>query len=97
MAVTKVEAEVTGKVWKVVSVPGQQLRAEDPIVIVESMKMEIPVMAPKAGVLSRVLVNEGDAFFRPAGLNRQDAEHVKRLEVAGIAGENFPIDLFGLL
>jgi acetyl-CoA carboxylase biotin carboxyl carrier protein len=60
MAMTKVEAEVTGKVWKVVAAPGDALAAEDPIVIIESMKMEIPVMAPRAGKLLRVLVKEGD-------------------------------------
>ncbi|MBZ5706975.1 MAG: biotin/lipoyl-binding carrier protein [Acidobacteriia bacterium] len=60
MAMTKVEAEVTGKVWKVVAAPGDALAAEDAIVIIESMKMEIPVMAPRAGKLLRVLVKEGD-------------------------------------
>jgi acetyl-CoA carboxylase biotin carboxyl carrier protein len=61
MALTKIEAEVTGKVWKIVANAGDALNPEDPIVIIESMKMEIPVMAPRAGRVSRVLVKEGDA------------------------------------
>jgi biotin carboxyl carrier protein len=61
MALTKIEADVTGKVWKLVAKPGDALKAEDPILIIESMKMEIPVMAPRAGKVSRVLVKEGDA------------------------------------
>jgi acetyl-CoA carboxylase biotin carboxyl carrier protein len=60
MALIKVEAEVTGKIWKVVAAAGDALQAEDSIVIIESMKMEIPVMAPRAGTLARVLVKEGD-------------------------------------
>ena len=61
MALTKIEADVTGKVWKVVAAPGDALSPDDPILIIESMKMEIPVMAPRAGKISRVLVKEGDA------------------------------------
>lgn len=61
MASIKVETEVTGKVWKVIASAGDALNAEDPIVIIESMKMEIPVMAPRAGKVSRVLVKEGEA------------------------------------
>lgn len=61
MALTKIEADVAGKVWKVVAGPGDALSPDDPILIIESMKMEIPVMAPRAGKVSRVLVKEGDA------------------------------------
>lgn len=55
-----VVAEVTGTVWQVVAKVGDTLNAEDPIVIVESMKMEIPVVAPKAGRLAALLVNPND-------------------------------------
>ncbi|MFY9317640.1 MAG: biotin/lipoyl-binding carrier protein [Burkholderiales bacterium] len=57
----KVVAEVAGKVWKVEARPGASLAAEDTILILESMKMEIPVVAPRAGRLSSLLVKEGDA------------------------------------
>jgi biotin carboxyl carrier protein len=58
---TKIIAEVAGKVWKIEAQPGATLAAEDTILILESMKMEIPVTAPVAGTLRSVLVKEGDA------------------------------------
>jgi biotin carboxyl carrier protein len=54
-------AEVAGKVWKVEAQPGAELAAEDVILILESMKMEIPVLAPAAGRLAEVRVKEGEA------------------------------------
>lgn len=56
----KVVTEIAGKVWKIEAQPGAQLAAEDTILILESMKMEIPVVAPCAGKLSELLVKEGD-------------------------------------
>jgi acetyl-CoA carboxylase biotin carboxyl carrier protein len=58
---TKIIAEVAGKVWKIEAQPGAQLAADDTILILESMKMEIPVVAPRAGTLRAVLVKESDA------------------------------------
>jgi acetyl-CoA carboxylase biotin carboxyl carrier protein len=55
-----VRSEVSGRVWKVLCPVGTEVREEDPIVIVESMKMEIPVLAPAAGKVARLLVKEGD-------------------------------------
>ena len=56
----KVIAEVAGKVWKIEARPGATLAADDVILILESMKMEIPVVAPAAGKLLELLVREGD-------------------------------------
>ena len=56
-----VVAEVAGKVWKIEAQPGTQLAADDTILILESMKMEIPVVAPAAGRLLELRVREGDA------------------------------------
>jgi acetyl-CoA carboxylase biotin carboxyl carrier protein len=53
-------AEVAGKVWKIEAAPGTLLAADDVILILESMKMEIPVAAPAAGKLLELLVKEGD-------------------------------------
>ena len=58
---TDVVAEVAGKVWKIEARPGAQVAAGDAILILESMKMEIPVAAPAAGRLLEVCVKEGDA------------------------------------
>jgi len=56
----QVNSEIAGNVWKIVSEEGNVLAADDVIVILESMKMEIPVTAPKAGTLSKLHVAEGD-------------------------------------
>jgi acetyl-CoA carboxylase biotin carboxyl carrier protein len=45
MAIIDVKAEITGNVWKIVAAPGQKVAEDEPIVIMESMKMEIPVSA----------------------------------------------------
>lgn len=55
-----VEAPITGTVWKVEVDIGEELEEDDVILILESMKMEIPVEAPVDGVLREILVNEGD-------------------------------------
>jgi biotin carboxyl carrier protein len=56
----EVAAEVAGKVWKIEAKPGATLAADDVIFILESMKMEIPVVAPRAGKLLELRVAEGD-------------------------------------
>lgn len=60
MAVEEVKSEITGKVWKIDSQVGARFEEEDTIMIIESMKMEIPVMAPIAGTLKEIKVAEGD-------------------------------------
>lgn len=58
---SEVRADVAGKVWKIEAVPGQALAADDTILVLESMKMEIPITAPHAGRLLELRVGEGDA------------------------------------
>lgn len=55
-----IRAEMVANVWKVVAKAGDQVGADDPIVILESMKMEIPVIADTGGVVKDVFVSEGD-------------------------------------
>ena len=52
-------SEVSGTVWKVLAQPGQRVAAGDVLVIVESMKMEIPVESPCDGVLQSLSCEEG--------------------------------------
>jgi len=61
MAKIEVTSEVTGNVWKVQAKVGDVLAAEDVIMILESMKMEIPVESPVAGTLVELLVAEEDS------------------------------------
>ncbi len=60
MKQSKVASEITGKVWKIVAAPGTQLAEDEPILILESMKMEIPVSAPLDCKVVEILVAEGD-------------------------------------
>ncbi|MGH7262603.1 MAG: biotin/lipoyl-binding carrier protein [Candidatus Rokuibacteriota bacterium] len=56
----EVKAQITGVVFQVVAKPGDRVGAGDPIIVLESMKMEIPVEAPRAGTVTEVRVQEGD-------------------------------------
>jgi acetyl-CoA carboxylase biotin carboxyl carrier protein len=60
MAKIEVTSEVTGNVWKIQAKVGDVLAEEDVIMILESMKMEIPVEALVAGKLVELLVMEED-------------------------------------
>jgi acetyl-CoA carboxylase biotin carboxyl carrier protein len=57
----QVKAELAGNLWKVVVKEGQQVSADETLMILESMKMEIPVNAPKAGRVTRIHVQEGES------------------------------------
>jgi len=58
--VTEVRAEMVANVWKVVAAAGDPVADGDTLVILESMKMEIPVLAEGGGTLTRLAVAEGD-------------------------------------
>ena len=62
MAASKVVTDVAGNVWKIVAKVGDKLAEDDTIMIMESMKMEIPVTAPKDGTLKEIMVEEGEAI-----------------------------------
>jgi acetyl-CoA carboxylase biotin carboxyl carrier protein len=59
MPIIDVKTEITGNVWKIEAKIGQALEEDDPILILESMKMEIPVASPEDGTLVELLVEEG--------------------------------------
>ncbi len=62
MTTQTIRSEITGTVWKILVQPGRHaLQADDTIMILESMKMEIPVVAPEAGRVVELLVAEGAA------------------------------------
>ena len=60
MARIDVKSEITGTVWQVKSKPGDKVEAGDTLVVVESMKMEIPVITEDAGEVKEILVKEKD-------------------------------------
>jgi biotin carboxyl carrier protein len=57
---SEVRAEMVANVWKVVAAEGDAVADGDTLVILESMKMEIPVLAEDSGRLTRLAVAEGD-------------------------------------
>jgi len=56
-----IEAHITGTVWKIEVAPGDNVDEGDTVVILESMKMEMPVEAEDAGVVKEVTCEEGQA------------------------------------
>lgn len=70
MATIEVKTDITGNVWKIVKSVGDSVAEDEPILILESMKMEIPVIATDAGVIREILVNEGDTVSEGAVVAR---------------------------
>jgi biotin carboxyl carrier protein len=56
----QIKAELAGNLWKVVVSEGQQVQADETLMILESMKMEIPVTAPLAGRVTKIHAREGE-------------------------------------
>jgi len=61
MAQITLQSEVTGTVWKIEVREGDAVAAEQTLVVLESMKMEIPLVAPHAATVLRLLAQEGEA------------------------------------
>jgi acetyl-CoA carboxylase biotin carboxyl carrier protein len=61
MARIEVKSEITGTVWQIKSKPGDTVESGDTLVVIESMKMEIPVITEDGGVVKEILVKEKDA------------------------------------
>lgn len=61
MADNEIRTEIAGKVAQIVASPGDAVAEEDPILFLESMKMEIPVCAPVGGTVKEIHVAEGDS------------------------------------
>jgi acetyl-CoA carboxylase biotin carboxyl carrier protein len=58
---SEIQAHITGTVWKIEVKPGDSVEEGDTVVILESMKMEMPVEAEDDGVIKEVLCAEGQA------------------------------------
>lgn len=70
MALIEVKSEIAGNVWKVLAKPGDRIAADEPIVILESMKMEIPVAPSEDATVREVLVREGEMIAEGAVIAR---------------------------
>jgi acetyl-CoA carboxylase biotin carboxyl carrier protein len=58
---TEVKAHITGTVWKIEAPAGKEVSEGDTVIILESMKMEMPVEAPCAGTVREIKIKEGEA------------------------------------
>ena len=58
MAVVK--ATMAGTIWKILIQEGQQVSVGEEVIVLESMKMEIPIEAEESGIVKKVYVAEGD-------------------------------------
>ncbi len=56
----EVKAELVGNLWKIVTEVGQTVEEDDTLMILESMKMEIPITSPINGTITAILVAEGE-------------------------------------
>lgn len=57
---TKVVSDIAGKVWKIETAAGAAVAQDDTVLILESMKMEIPVTSPRAGIVIEIYFKEGE-------------------------------------
>jgi acetyl-CoA carboxylase biotin carboxyl carrier protein len=64
----QVEAQITGNVWKIEKAVGDEVAEEEVLLVLESMKMEIPVEAPCSGRVAEIRVAEGDSVEEGAVL-----------------------------
>ena len=55
----EIKAHITGVVFQITTRPGDHVQAGEPVIVLESMKMEIPVEAPRAGSVKEIRVKEG--------------------------------------
>ena len=62
MARIEVKSEITGTVWQLKAKPGDKVEEGDTLVVIESMKMEIPVIAEEGGTVVEICVVEGAAI-----------------------------------
>jgi biotin carboxyl carrier protein len=56
----EVRAEVIGSLWRIVAEVGQRVEEDETIMVLESMKMEIPVTSPISGTVTAILVQPGE-------------------------------------
>lgn len=73
MTTIDVKTEITGNVWKIVKSVGDKVEEDEPIMILESMKMEIPVSSPEKGTITEILTKEDDTVTEGSVVARVEA------------------------
>jgi acetyl-CoA carboxylase biotin carboxyl carrier protein len=67
-----IKAHITGTIWKIEVAVGDEVEEDDVVIIIESMKMEMPIEAPADGNITEILAKEGDSV--------QDGQVLARME-----------------
>lgn len=73
MAEIEIKSEIAGKVWMIEAGPGTEVEEDDAVIILESMKMEIPVGAPTDGKITEILVEKDEAVVEGQTVAKMEA------------------------
>lgn len=69
-----IKAHITGTIWKIEVTVGEEVEEDDVVIILESMKMEMPIEAPADGTITEILAKEGDAVQEGQVLARMEED-----------------------
>ena len=70
----EIKAHITGTVWKIQVAVGDEVEEDEVVIILESMKMEMPIEAPADGTITELLVAEGDSVQEGQVVARMDED-----------------------
>jgi acetyl-CoA carboxylase biotin carboxyl carrier protein len=73
MAIIDVKTVITGNVWQILKKVGETVEEDEAIIMLESMKMEIPVTTPEDGTVTEILVKEEDTVAEGSVVARIEA------------------------
>lgn len=74
MALKTLRSEISGTIWKIEVAPGSKVAQGDTLIVIESMKMEIPVLAGQGGKVVEILVAEQEAVSEEQELIRMEID-----------------------
>ena len=73
MALVDVKTEITGIIQMIVSSVGDSVEEDEPVIMLESMKMQIPIAAPESGKVAEILVEQGETVTEGSVVARIEA------------------------
>lgn len=73
MALVDVKTEITGIIQLIISNVGDSVEEDEPVIMLESMKMQIPIAAPERGTVAEILVAEGETVTEGSVVARIEA------------------------
>lgn len=73
MALVDVKTEITGIIQTIIRSVGDGVDEDEPVIVLESMKMQIPIAAPESGTVAEILVEPGDTVTEGSVVARIEA------------------------